>query len=77
MKRQRSMPAHRLEKFARFLEEHPGFSPLLVGEYALVYGFQVGGSYLRMEETERLIAIQPQFDARKAAPLPAPVVHKL
>jgi hypothetical protein len=56
MKRQGTMHAHQLEKFARFLEEHPGFSPLLIGEDALLCGFQVGGSLLRIEELERLIA---------------------
>ena len=71
MKRQ-TMQAHQLETFARFLGEHPGFSPLLMGEDALVCGFQVGGSYLRIEEMERLIATQPQFDAQEAAVLLAP-----
>ena len=72
MKRQGTMPAHQIEKFARFLEEHPGFSPLLLGEDALVCGFQVGGSFLRIEEMETLIAAQPQFDAQEAALLLAP-----
>ena len=67
MKRQGTMQGYQLEKFARFLEEHPGFSPLLMGEDALVCGFQVGGGYLRIEEMDRLIATQPQFDARQAA----------
>ena len=43
-----------------------------MGEDALVCGFQVGGSYLRIEEMERLIATQPQFDAQEAAVLLAP-----
>ena len=72
MKRQETMQAHQLEKFARFLEEHPGFSPLLMGEDARVCGFQVGGSFLRIEEMEGLIATQPQFDAQAAALLLAP-----
>ena len=72
MKRHGTMQAHQLEKFARFLEEHPSFSPLLMGEDALVCGFQVGGSYLRIEEMDRLIATQPQFDAQEAALLLAP-----
>jgi hypothetical protein len=72
MKRQGTMQAHQIEKFALFLEEHPGFSPLLVGEDALVCGFQVGGSFLRIEEMERLIATQPQFDAQETAMLLAP-----
>jgi len=42
-------------KFARFLDEHPCFSPELVGENASVCGFRVGGSVLSIEEMERLI----------------------
>jgi hypothetical protein len=72
MKRQGTMQAQQIETFARFLEEHPGFSPLLMGEDALVCGFQVGGSYLRIEEMDRLIASQPQFNANEAALLLAP-----
>ncbi len=72
MKRQGTMQAHQIEKFARFLEEHPGFSPLLMGEDALVCGFQVGGSFLRIEEMETLMATQPQFDAQEVAILLAP-----
>jgi len=67
-----TMQAHQLEAFARFLEEHPGFSPLLMGQDALVCGFQVCGSFLRIEEMERLITTQPQFDAQEAAMLLAP-----
>jgi hypothetical protein len=73
MKRQATMQTHQLENFARFLEEHPGFSPLLMGQDALVCGFQVGGSYLQIAEMERLIATQPQFDAEEAALLLAPL----
>ncbi len=65
MKKNVTMQAHQMEKFARFLEEHPGFAPLLMGQDALVCGFQVGGSYLRVEEMECLIATQPQFDATR------------
>jgi len=72
MKRQATMQAYQLETFARFLEEHPGFSPLLMGQDALVCGFQVGGSFLRIEEMEQLIATQPQFGEREAAVLLAP-----
>ena len=67
MKRRGTLQAHQLGKFARFLEEHPGFSPLLMGEDALVCGFQAGGSFLHIEEMERLIATQPRFDAQEAA----------
>ncbi len=66
MKRQ-GMQAHQLEKFARFLDEHPGFSPLLIGEGALVCGFQMGGSFLRIDEMERLIATRAHFDTQEAA----------
>lgn len=72
MKRQETTLAHRSETFVRFLEEHPGFSPLLMGEDALVCGFQVGSSFLQTEEMERLIATQPRFDAQEAAMLLAP-----
>lgn len=72
MKKQGTIPAHRLEAFVRFLEGHPSFSPLLMGEDALVCGFRVGGSFLRIGEMERLIATQPRFDAQEAAMLLAP-----
>ena len=61
-----TMQADHLKPFALFLEEHPGFSPLLMEESALVYGFQVGGCYLRIDEMERLIATRPQFNSRQA-----------
>jgi len=67
MKRQGLMQAHQLEKFARFLDEHPGFSPLLIGQDALVCGFQMGGSFLGIEQLEWLIATEVHFDAQKAA----------
>ena len=72
MKRQPTMQVHQMTSFARFLEEHPGFSPLLMGEEAFVCGFQVGGSYLRIDEMEKLIATQPQFNAHEAALLLTP-----
>jgi len=71
MKRQGRMQARQLYVFARFLQEHPSFSPTLTGEDALVCGFQVGGSFLFIEEMERLIVTQPQFDAQEAAILPS------
>jgi hypothetical protein len=61
-----TMQAEQLEPFAHFLEEHPGFAPLLTGD-ALVCGFQVGGCFLRIDEMERLIATRPEFNARQAA----------
>ena len=58
------MQAEQLEPFAHFLDEHPGFSPMLTGENALVCGFQVGGCFLRIDEMERLVAIRPPSGAR-------------
>ncbi len=70
-----TLQAYQLETFARFLEEHPGFSPLLLGPDALVCGFQVGGACLAIAEMEKMMAIQPHFDARDAALLLTPVVR--
>ena len=67
MKRQATMQASQLEEFALFLEEHPGFSPALKGEDALVCGFRAGECLLTLAEMGRLIATQPHFDAREAA----------
>ena len=72
MKTQGTMQAHQLQKFIRFLEDYPGFSPLLFGEDALVCGFQVGESYLGIDEMDRMIASQPHVDAKEAALLLAP-----
>ncbi len=44
-----------LGKFARFLDEHPGFSPELIGDNAEVCGVRVGQSLLSVDEMERLI----------------------
>jgi len=65
--RQAIMQAEQLEPFAHFLEEHPGFSPLLTGEDATVCGFQVGGCFLRIDDMERLIATRPQLHPKRAA----------
>jgi len=55
MKTLTAMRTSQLEKFALFLEQHPGFSPELIGENALVYGFRVGECVLSVDEMERLI----------------------
>ena len=62
-----TMQTRQLEPFAHFLEEHPGFSPRLMGEEAHVCGFQVGGCFLWIDEIERLIASRPRYDARQEA----------
>jgi hypothetical protein len=73
MKNECLMRAHQLSRFAQFLEEHPAFSPLLVGENALVCGFQVGNSFLGVDDMETIIAAEPHFDGRQAELLLAPI----
>jgi hypothetical protein len=75
MKTPGTLQAHQFETCARFLEEHPGFSPLLMGPDALVCGFQVGGAYLAITEMEQMMAIQSHFDAQDAGLLLTPVVR--
>jgi hypothetical protein len=67
MKMQATLQADQLQKFAGFLEEHPGFSPALKGEDALVCGFHIGECFLTIAEMYKLIATQPEFDADAAA----------
>lgn len=67
MRGQWFMTARQLKLFTQFLEEHPNFSPLLVGEDAHVCGFQVGGTFLAIDDLERMIGIQPHFDRQQAA----------
>jgi len=55
MKTLTAMRTSQIGKIARFLEEHPGFSPKLVGENADVYGFRVGKTLLSVDEMEGLI----------------------
>jgi hypothetical protein len=62
MKPQGALQASQLEEFA-LLEEHPGFSPALKGEDAVVCDFHVGQCFLTQVE----IAAQAHFDARQAA----------
>jgi hypothetical protein len=55
MKTQTIMRVDQMKKVARFLDEHPGFSPELFGENADVCGFRVGECLLSVDEMERLI----------------------
>jgi hypothetical protein len=55
MKTLPAMGTSRVRKFARFLEEHPRFSPALWGDDAMVYGFRVGECFLSVDGMERLI----------------------
>ena len=61
-----TMPAGQLEKFARFLEDHPGFYPEL-GENAVISGFRVGGCFLSVAEMDEFISTQPHFVPHEAA----------
>lgn len=65
MKGQRTVHARQLEEVALFLEEHPGFSPELKGEDALVCGFCIGASFLSIAGMIRLVAARPHFDVRQ------------
>jgi hypothetical protein len=67
------MRPNQLARFARFLDEHPDFAPLLIDENALVCGFQVGRSFLGIDDMETILATEPHFDRRQAALLLAPL----
>jgi len=62
MKRQETTQPSQLELSALFLDEHPGFSPELIGPDAVVRGFRVGGCFLTLAEMERLVTAKPHFD---------------
>ena len=62
-----TMSTGQLEKFARFLETHPGFYPELTGENAEICGFRVGGCFLSIGEMSEFISTQPRFAAHEAA----------
>jgi hypothetical protein len=66
------MSAGRLEKFARFLEMHPGFYPELKEESGVISGFRVGSCFLSVDEMNEFIATQPHFAAHEAALLLTP-----
>ena len=67
MKIQAPQQADQLQRLACFLEEHPGFSPALSGEDALVCGFRIGECFLTIAEMNKLIATQPEFNADAAS----------
>ena len=64
---QSTMPAGQLEKFARFLEVHPGFYPELEEENGVISGFRVGGCFLSVAEMDEFISTQPHFAPHEAA----------
>lgn len=65
MKTLMAMRTSQIGKFARFLDEHPGFAPELIGENAYVHGFRVGKTLLSMDEMETMI--DTPVDAQAAA----------
>lgn len=44
------------EDTAQFLDNHPGFSPVLSGEDAVICGFQVGQCFLSIADMQWLFA---------------------
>lgn len=56
-----TISAGQLEKFARFLETHPGFYPELKEENAMLCGFRIGGCFLSVAEMEEFISTRPRF----------------
>jgi hypothetical protein len=65
MKPHATMQADQLEKFARFLDVHPGFYPELEEENAMVCGFHVGGCFLSIAEMDRFVSRQPDSAPRE------------
>lgn len=76
MKTVEIMRADQLQRFAQFLEDHPGFSPLLQGDDAVIFGFQTGDCFLTLSEMDRLVGAEPHFDSEQAAVLLAPVTRR-
>jgi hypothetical protein len=64
---QATMPVGQLEKFARFLEMHPGFYPELKEENGVISGFRVGGCFLSIGEMAEFMSTQPHFAPDEAA----------
>ena len=62
MKWHTGIHANLLSKLARFLAEHAGCWPELVGEDAVICGFHVGSCTLTIDEMERLIAARPTIE---------------
>jgi hypothetical protein len=71
MKRQETRQTSQLELVELFLEEHPSFSPELIGPDAVVRGFRAGGCFLTIAEMERLVTAKPHFDTTAVALLMA------
>jgi hypothetical protein len=49
------MDAHQLGELARFLDDHPAFSPTFSSDDAILCGFRVGNCFVTMDEMEYLL----------------------
>jgi hypothetical protein len=49
-----------LDESAQFLDDHPGFSPVLSGDDAVICGFQVRECFLSIAEMQWLFATRPE-----------------
>lgn len=54
MKTYSTTPAYELGELAQFLDEHPGFSPLLTGDDGILCGFRIGECVLLIAEVQAL-----------------------
>ena len=57
MKNRHSMTGKQLGELVQFVEQHPGFSPQLTGEDAILCGFQIGECVLSLEQMEQLFFV--------------------
>jgi hypothetical protein len=48
-----------LDEAVQFMDDHPGFSPVLSGDDAIICGFQVGECFLSIDEMHWLFATRP------------------
>ena len=57
MKRENAMDAQQLGELARFLDDHPAFSPTFSSSSndAILCGFQVGECHLALDEMQHLL----------------------
>ena len=64
---QSTMSVGQLEKFARFLEIHPGFYPELKEENGAISGFRVGGCLLSIGEMDEFMSAEPHLAPHEAS----------
>lgn len=49
-----AMDAHQLGELARFLDDHPAFSPTFSSDDAILCGFRVGDCFVTLDEMGHL-----------------------